>query len=152
MDCRAGTKRCIISCLSVFAAALVASATANAASSPVVNCDQVGRDLKSLEVAADELQAATVDHVPIDPAAIDEEAVITDPVAPVLDLAPRVTNIIRDVFGTTSEEPAPETPQQPATSPVADTDEKSDAVEVDEAENEKNVLPRFQRQMLRTDI
>jgi hypothetical protein len=152
VDCRAKTKRYTISGWSILAATLLVSATAHAASSTVVNCDQVSRDLKSLEVTADALQADAVDHTPTDPDAIDEQAAVTDAVAPILDLTPRVTNIIRDVFGTTNEEPVQESPQQPATSPVADTVENSDAVEADDAENEKNDLPRFQRQMFRTDI
>ena len=152
MDFRAETKQCIISGLSVLAAALLMSATAHAASNSVVHCDQVSRELKSLEVPADALKADAVDHVPTDPDAIEEQAAVTDSVAPILNLTPRVSNIIRDVFGTTSEELTEETSQLPATSPVADTDEKSDAVEAADAENDENDLPRSQRQMFRTDI
>ncbi len=150
MDCRSQRKRCIISGWSVLAAALMVSATAHAASSSVVHCDQVSRDLKSLEVPTDALQANTVDHVPTDPDAIYEQAAVTDSVAPILNLSPRVTNIIRDVFGTTSEELTQETVQLPATSPVADTDQNSDAAA--DVEIEKADLSRSQRQMFRTDI
>jgi hypothetical protein len=93
-----------------------------------------------------------VDHVPTDRAAIDEQSAITDSVAPILYLTPRVTNIVDDVFQTASDKLPQETPEQPSSSPLAGSDEKSDPIEALDEESEAGVLPRFQRQMLRTDI
>lgn len=152
MGYRVQPKRFIISGLSVLAAALMTNATAYAASNSVVPCDQVGRDLQSLEVPVDTLPVNVVDHIPIDPDSLDEAFVDTDSATPVLDLAPRVTNILRDVFGTTDEELVPESPSQPASSPLADVDEESDEAEPAEVEIERRHLPRFQQQMFRTDI
>ena len=152
MGIRVQPKRYIISGLSVLAAALMSSASAHAASNSVVPCDQVGRDLKSLEVPVNTLPVDVVDHTPIDPDSLNEALVDSDSAAPILDLTPRVTNILRDVFGTTNEELIQEKTTQPSSSPLADSVEKSDEVEPAEAENERNDLPRFQRQMFRTDI
>ncbi len=156
MDFRIHPKQTIISGLSVLAVVLMLSATAHAASSFVVPCDQFGRELKSLELPAGALTVDVVDHTPTDPDAIDEQSAITDSVAPVLYLTPRVANILRDVFGTTAEELPQklpnERPAQASSSPLADSDEKSAAVEPVDAGNETSDLPRFQQQMLRTDI
>ena len=157
MDFRAQPNRYVNSGLSVVAAALMLIATAQAASSSLVPCDQVGRDLKSLEVPVNSLTLAVVDRAPMnpvaaDPDAIDEQTAVTDSVAPVLYLTPRVTNILRDVFGTAAEELPLETPEQPSSSPVAGSEDPSDAVEPADAGNATRDLPRFQRQMFRTDI
>ncbi len=157
MDFRAQPNRYVNSGLSVVAAALMLIATAQAASSSLVPCDQVGRDLKSLEVPVNSLTLAVVDTAPMnpvaaDPDAIDEQTAVTDSVAPVLYLTPRVTNILRDVFGTAAEELPLETPEQPSSSPVAGSEDPSDAVEPADAGNATRDLPRFQRQMFRTDI
>jgi hypothetical protein len=142
----------IISGLSVLAAALMASAAVHAASNSALPCDQVGRDLQSLDVPVDGLAVDAVDHTPIDPARLDEALAATDSATPVLNLTPRVTNILRDIFGTTDQELTPETPSRPATSPLADIDEESDEAEPAEAEIDTSDLPRFQRRMFRTDI
>ena len=156
MDSATQPKRHIIPGLSALAAALMLSAPAHAANSSVNPCDQVGRDLKSLEVPADALTVDVVDHAPTDPGALDEQSDLTDSVAPILHLTPRVTNILRDVFGTAPEELAQvlptEMPEQPSSSPVAGSDEKSDDVEPADAADETSALPRFQQQMFRTDI
>lgn len=152
MDFRIHPKQTIISGLSVLAVVLMLSAPAHAASRFVVPCDQVGRELKSLELPVNALTVDVVDHTPTDPDAIDEQSAITDSVAPVLYLTPRVANILRDVFGTTAEELPDERPAQPSSSPLADSDRKSDAVEPADTGNETSDLPRFQQQMLRTDI
>jgi hypothetical protein len=142
----------MISGLSVLAAVLMLSATAHAASSFIVPCDQVGRDLKSLAVPVDALTVDVVDHIPTNPDAIDEQSAITDSVAPVLYLTPRVTNILRDVFGMTAEELTQQTPQHPSSSPLAGSDKKSAASDAADAAVETSELPRPQQQMLRTDI
>lgn len=138
--------------LPVLAAALMLSATAYAASNAVVPCEQVGRDLQSLTIPVDELAVDAVDHAPIDPEIIDQQSAVTESVAPVLNLRPRVTNILRDVFGTTAEELIQETSEQVSSSPLADSDENTDAVEPDDATGDETEIPRFQQQMLRTDI
>ena len=152
MECKVQPKRTIIAGVSVFAATLLLNAGAYAASTAVYPCDQVGRDLQSLEVPVGELTLDVVDHVPTDPAAIDEQSAITDSVAPILYLTPRVTNIVDDVFQTASDKLPQETPKQPSSSPLAGSDEKLDPIEALDEESEAGVLPRFQRQMLRTDI
>ena len=156
VDFRVQPKRTIISGLSVLAAVLMLSAPAHAASRFVVPCEQVGRELKSLELPVNALTVDVVDHTPTDPDAVDEQSVITDSVAPVLYLTPRVANILRDVFGTTIEELPQklpnERPAQPSSSPLADSDQKSVAVEPADTGNETSDLPRLQQQMLRTDI
>ena len=142
----------------MLAAALMLSTAAHAASSAADPCDQVGRDLKSLELPVDALTVNVVDHIPTDPAAINQQSAEfdADAVVPILDLTPRVTNILRDVFRTTTEalpqELPGETPEQSSSSPVADSDENSDTVDPEDAANETNTLPRFQQQMFRTDI
>ncbi len=152
VEFRVQPKRTIISGLSVLTATLMLNASAHAASTAVYPCEQVGRDLQSLEVPVGKLTLAVVDHVPSDPAAIDEQSVITDSVAPILYLTPRVTNIVDDVFRDASEKLPQETPEQPSSSPFAGSDEKSDPIEALDGESEAGVLPPFQRQMLRTDI
>jgi len=157
VDFRIHPKQTINSGLSVVTVVLMLSATAHAASSFVVPCDhQVGRELKSLELPAGALTVHAVDHTPTDPGAIDQQSAITDSQAPVLYLTPRVANILRDVFGTTTEELPQELPSerpaQASSSPLADSDEKSTAVESVGAGNETSDLPHFQQQMFRTDI
>ena len=152
MDFVAQPKRYTIPGISALAAALMLSAPAQAANNLVNPCDQVGRDLQSLEVPVDELTVDVVDHATTDAVTLDEQAADADPVAPILYLTPRVTNILRDVFGTTPEELPRAEPEQPSSSPVADSDEKSDTVEAAGAVDESNALSRFQQQMLRTDI
>ena len=151
MDFRFQPKRYIISGLSVLAATLMLSSTTHAATSAVIPCEQVGRDLKSLEVPVDALTVDKVDHVPTDTAAFDAQSAVTDAVVPILNLTPRITNILRDVFGTT-EELSPDTPQQPSSSPLADSDENSDAAKPADAGIETSDLPQFRQQMYRTDI
>jgi hypothetical protein len=129
VDFVAQPKRYTIPGISALAAALMLSAPAQAANNLVNPCDQVGRDLQSLEVPVDELTVDVVDHATTDAVTLDEQAADADPVAPILYLTPRVTNILRDVFGTTPEELPRAEPEQPSSSPVADSDEKSDTVE-----------------------
>ena len=130
----------------------MSSATAHAASSSVTPCDQVGRDLQCLKVPVEAMTVDEVDHVPVDPQTIDEPSAETDALAPILHLTPRVTNILRDVFGTVTEEPVPDTSPHTSSSPLADSDENENDVEPADAEIERSELPRFQQQMFRTDI
>lgn len=152
MDPRAQQLRNIVSGLPLLVASLMLSATAHAASKSGVPCEQVGRDLQSLEVPVDALAVEAVDHAPIDPEIIDAQSTASESVAPVLNLGPRVTHILRDIFDLSAEELLQESSQQPPSSPLADSDQKTDTVEADDAKVEEEELPRFQRQMLRTDI
>jgi len=99
-----------------------------------------------------------VDHVPVDQDAKDAGTFLTvrpgtDFEAPVLFLTPRVTSILRDVFGATTEGQAPDEPEQQSSSPLADSEEqvKPRNVPTDEV-HEPIDLPLYQRQMYRTDI
>ena len=152
MDFRVQPKQSLISGLPVLAAALLLSATCHAATNAVIPCKQVGRNLQSLSVPVDKLKVDVVDHVPIDPDLLDEETAVREPVAPVLKLGPRLTNILRDVFDSTAEDLLQESSEQPSSSPLADSDQKKDLSEVSDEAVEETQLPRFQRQMLRTDI
>ena len=143
--------RSTCSSLPLIAAALMMSATAQAATNAGVPCEQVGRDLQSLDVAVNELAVEAVDHTAIDADIIDEESVVRESVTPVLNLGPRVTNILRNVFDTTTEELLQESSDQPS-SPLAEADEEKDAVESHDATRDEPEISRFQRRMLRTDI
>ena len=130
------------------------SASALASSNAVIPCDQVGRDLQSNDIPASSL---SIDAVDLEPA-VDQA---DDPVtvypantaeAPILYLTPRVTNILRDVFGAPTDDEASEVPA-PSTSPVADSDTPTEpSVTPAEDVDENTELPRYQRQMYRKDI
>jgi len=160
VDSKTQQIRYIISGLPMLAATLLLSSASFAASPSIVPCDQVSRDLKSLEVPAAALTVDRVDHAPADPVAADPDALdertsVTDSVAPILYLTPRVTSIVRDVFGTTTDELTEETALQPSTSPgapMADADQTADKVDSADGENVTSELPRFQQQMYRKDI
>ena len=149
---RVQPKRYIITGLSVLAAAVMSGAPGHAATNSVVPCDQVGRNLQSLDVPVNTLPLDVVDHAPLDTADLDEPRVESESAAPILDLTPRVKNILRDVFDMSDEELAEDTPPLPSSSPLADSDEASDEAEPIEVEVERGDLPRFQQQMYRTDI
>ena len=157
MDFRTQLTRYIMSGLSALAAALMLSATALAASNSVVPCDQISRNLKSLEVTVEALTVDAVEHGPIDrravdPNAIDAESHLTDAEVPILYLTPRVTNILRDVFGVTTEDRPSDMPKQPTYSPLADSEALAESIETADAVNETSDLPHYQRQMFRKDI
>ena len=110
------------------------------------------------------LNPLTVRPVDLADAAAPEEAATpagaTESLAPLLFLAPRVTSILEDVFamdpdtGTTPGEMAPgedaEAAEAPLRSPVAGSapGARAAAPETDQA----SPLPKYQRQMYRTDI
>jgi hypothetical protein len=128
------------------------SSTALGATSSLVPCDQVARDLTSLEVAVDALSVDLVDHVAteLEPGSFEAESDATDTMAPLLYLTPRVATILRDVFAPAAASQALDTEEEIQTSPVADSDDET--ISVDAAEEREIDLPRFQRQMFRTDI
>jgi hypothetical protein len=159
VDVRTLTTRFVVYSLSAIAITLILSVAARAATTSVMPCEQVSRDLRSLKVPVTALTLDTVDHVPIDqeagdPNSFSAERLSSDFEAPVLFLTPRVTNILRDVFGVTTEAQAPSEPEHKSSSPLADSEEQAEsglAVATDEV-NESIDLPHYQRQMYRTDI
>jgi hypothetical protein len=128
------------------------STTALGATSALVRCDQVARDLTSLEVTVAALSVDLVDHVvtELDPGSFEPESDTTDSMAPLLYLTPRVATILRDVFAPAAENRALDGKEEVQTSPLADSDDKTRSADAG-AENAVD-LPRFQRQMFRTDI
>ena len=158
VDIGTQTTRFVVCSLSALATSLILSVSALAATDSVIPCEQVGRDLKSLNVPVNSLTVNAVDHVVIDPDASDPDAISTERLvndleAPVLFLTPRVTQILRDVFGVTTEEQAPDPTVRESSSPVADREEAIDsAISPTDVVNEVIDLPHYQRQMYRTDI
>lgn len=128
------------------------SSTALGATSALVRCDQVARDLTSLEVNVEALSVDLVDHVvtELDPGSFESESDSTDSMAPLLYLTPRVATILRDVFAPAAENQAVDGKEEVQTSPLADSDDKTRSADAGD-ENAVD-LPRFQRQMFRTDI
>ena len=101
VDIAAQTTRFAVCGLSAIATTLLLSSAAGAATSAVMPCEQVGRELKSLQVPVSTLLLDSVDHVSInddanDPNSISTEHFVSDFEAPSLYLTPRVTNILRD--------------------------------------------------------
>lgn len=158
VDFGAHSKRFFKSGLPLSAVTLILSTSALAANEPISPCEQVSRDLKSLDIQVETLIIDAVDHVPIDQKAIDPNALDANPragvsEAPIIYLTPRVTSILRDVFGAATADRSSETQEQNSSSPLADSEKtvESGVVSADEA-NESNELPHYQRQMYRTDI
>lgn len=119
-------------------------------------------ELRSLEVKAESLSLDMTDPVADDEQDDLDTPLESDPVAPVLRLTPRVATILREVFG-------PNALAAPETAAAADdSDQDSDtpgktsplasetapaATAPDLAGARSNFyVPRFQRQMYRTDI
>ncbi|MDX1403625.1 MAG: hypothetical protein R3192_03765 [Woeseiaceae bacterium] len=157
MDSPAQSKRVTVAGMSLLAAILMLGNATHAASNAVVNCDQVGRDLQSVAVTVADIGADNADHTPLDSDIVDDSVDISESVAPILKLGPRVTNILRDVFGTEHEQSAleqssPDASPQTSFSPLADRDGKEEIGEADDAAADESELPRFQLLMRRTDI
>lgn len=141
------------------------SQVAAAANDNLFDCDRLAADLKSLEVPAAELPLEGSKHLDGDEntlAVLDGDAAasaVESFATPVLLLTPRVASIMREVFGAlsipsanskTDEESAPaspvvQAPQEPprAVFPGGGTDMEP---------GNDHFIPRFQRQMYRTDI
>jgi hypothetical protein len=129
-----------------------------AAAHAAVGCDRTAQELQSLDIGA--LRVAEVDLSDVS-GSPESSASLTESVAPLLFLTPRVASILEDVFGdsdrsrqaATSATAAPE-PQKPVSSPVVDNGAAEDRVEpvVSPMYEHAAILPRFQRQMYRTDI
>lgn len=158
VDFRTQTTQYGLSGLPALAATLLLSASAVAASNSGIPCEQVGRDLKSLEVTVEALTLTAVVHVPIaqnaaKPNTPDGESHVTESGIPYLYLTPHVTSFLRDVFGTTAEDLPPVTPTSQSSSPLADSEETADSATVpDDVAIESDDMPRYQHQMYRTDI
>ncbi|MEX0708098.1 MAG: hypothetical protein WD078_09045 [Woeseia sp.] len=136
--------------------------TAAAAASAIDNDDRIVAELRSLEVEAESLSLDMTD-----PAANDDQddldtPLANDPVAPVLRLTPRVATILREVFGpdvlatpetdATADDTGQDSETLKKTSPLA-SETAPAATSPDLAGARSNFyLPRFQRQMYRTDI
>ena len=156
MDSSFSTRNFTKAGCAALAATLVLSAgwssTALGATSSLVPCDQVARDLTSLDVAVDALSVNLVDHVTteLEPGSFETESDATDTLAPLLYLTPRVATILRDVFAPATENQALDVEEEIQTSPLADSDDETSPV--DAAQEREIALPRFQRQMFRTDI
>ena len=97
------------------------------------------------------------------PDAAARPAAATESLAPLLFLTPRVTSILEDVFeadpGASAADSADaaagdaEAPETPLRSPVAETDgAASNARKSSPETDQTSVLPKYQRQMYRTDI
>lgn len=97
------------------------------------------------------------------PDAAARPAGATESLAPLLFLTPRVTSILEDVFeadrGASAADSAvaaagdAEAPEAPLRSPVAETDGAAANARKSSPETDQtSVLPKYQRQMYRTDI
>ena len=131
------------------------SSAALGATSSLVPCDQVARDLTSLDVTVAALSVDLVDHVTTEPKpgsfeSIEKNSDTTDTMAPLLYLAPRVATILRDVFEPAAANQPLVSDEDRQTSPVADSNDETRSADAED-ENEID-LPRFKRQMYRTDI
>jgi len=129
--------------------------TALGATSSLVECDRIARDLTSLDVAVAALSVDLVDLVttelkPGSFESVETESDTTDAMAPLLYLTPRVATMLRDVFEPAAESQPLDSGKDLQTSPVAESFEETRSANTDD-ENEID-LPRFQRQMFRTDI
>ena len=144
------------------------SHSALAATDSYVDCDRLATSLRSLDVPAEAFPAADMElnaAVDGEKLAAGLETETNDSVAPVLRLTPRVATIMRDVFNasvpTDTDDAAVEDETEAkaevpaATSPPLVSAPRAALPESplaeDSGENNRYV-PRFQRQMYRTDI
>ena len=142
------------------AATLLTTSATFAASSPVAPCDEVARDLQSLNVTVSDL-SVNVDRRAVKPegnlpASLQDEAPPQDTAAPMLYLTPRVANILETVFDNTTKAPpadsqgdAADAPPENSPSDAQSRLRKSAPVT---AIDQESVVPRFQLNMYRNDI
>jgi hypothetical protein len=130
-----------------------------AAAHAAAGCDRTAQDLQSLDMQP--LRVEVVDLSDVSGSS-DSSDNLTESVAPLLFLTPRVATILQDVFGdsvrasrvekATAAQAQPQR-QGPASSPVVDNASSGDRAEPALPLYEHAaILPRFQRQMYRTDI
>lgn len=155
-----------------------APASAVAAAGWALNCDKVARDLQDRDIVVDALTVEIADHMTDDRGVTDAAASHVDATAPLLFLTPRVVHILEDVFGdagtteisplervrrivlaANAASPAMEEPSGEQSADRGDTDEATADREsatvagpVPDTFEDGDTLPRFQRQMYRTDI
>jgi len=146
-------------CLALLATAWSSPGLAAARTS--VGCDKVAHNLQSLDIDRLTVEVVDLSDVSKAPEKSDE---IADSVAPLLFLTPRVATILEDVFGDSEEagavkdattEPEEANSAKRATSPVVDNGKAPSAsLDAPASPMYENaaILPRFQRQMYRTDI
>jgi len=156
VDSRRSTRGFTKAGYATLAATLVLSAgwstAAQSATSSLLPCAQIARDLTSLEVTVAALSIDLVDHVTteLDSANLAKESDTTDTMAPLLYLTPRVATIMRDIFAPAAKNQLLDRNEDVQASPLADrVEEAQSAAADDEIEID---LPRFQRRMYRTDI
>ncbi len=157
------TQRKIAASAAIFALCAGWSGSALSATTTAVSCDDLTRDLRSLEIPAGALSVATVDHVTIEPAPsdielLDAESTPAETAAPFLFLTPRVASFLKDIFEVSGEVEDQDTVGETSSSPVAESERIPDLSELlaepvpaGARENEIN-LPLFQQRMFRTDI
>ena len=147
-------------------------ATALAAKTPTTACDRTA-DLHSLEVPVSEWSTRVVGHIAVDPNQEDEPfeslPAQSDSVEPILDLMPRVADILDDVFSAVAIEARPGNSEEKTTSidigptihddlpisPVVGDAGPSEVIESadgDSVIDGAEAVPNIQRQMFRKDI
>jgi hypothetical protein len=149
-------------CAAVGGVALLAagwSAPGLAAAHPSAGCDKLTRSLQGLDIDRLAIEVVDLSDVSESPEASDD---LTESVAPLLFLTPRVATILEHVFGDSEEAlaevrvetaPANADKREPATPPVVDNAGAPDIdAPVSPLYENAAILPRFQRQMYRTDI
>ncbi len=157
--------------LVIMVLSIICCAAALGATSPMTASDRTA-DLQSLEVPVSELTALAVGHVVADPDNQDATSIDVLPAQGqseglTLDLAPRVANILQDVFSAVViETPSSDSADQPLPVPISPKSELSlspvagDASQTDSPEladpdsgiENMDTAPSIQREMFRTDI
>lgn len=142
------------------------SASALSATTTSIECDDLIRDLRSLEIPAEPLSVTKVEHVSIEPISsdielLDAQSASSETAAPFLFLTPRVASVLRDIFDISHELRDPDVNSEPSSSPIAETVDSERIPDISElleqtdpggtADNAIN-LPLFQQRMFRTDI
>ena len=142
------------------------SASALSATTTTVECDNLIRDLRSLESPSEPLSASKVDHVPLEAIAadielLDAQTAASETAAPFLFLTPRVASVLRDIFDISQEIWDIDKNSKPASSPVAETGDAELIPDISELLDQTDPagstdnaidLPLFQQRMFRTDI
>ena len=157
----------------VLFASAICGQSALAATDTLFDCDQLASELRSLEVPSIDLPLESVDHVPVDEAdqlsaTLESDISQTETVAPILRLTPRVATIMRKVFDANVLDDETETDVDSAVqadtnrptasspplvnAPAAPQEESAISGEGNTDASNNQYVPRYQRQMYRTDI
>lgn len=154
--------RALLSGALLLTIALTGTTAAIAAPCAWEDCDNVARHLQSPEVSLNGLTIRIVDLANADGVDDPVAAGLTESMAPLLFLTPRVTSILEDVFEDSDTiamvESVAHDPEfldgndeRPA-SPVAENSGASNEYESAVRAEHADLLPKYQRQMYRTDI